>query len=256
VPTTTAYAKPSIRARYCSAHAEPTQVCYVTAMTTVYRVLSSAEWQRARMDGEFHGAEHDLRDGFIHFSSADQLAATLRAHYAGVADLVLLYVRVEAVPPSAAWRWERSRDGALFPHLYTALPVAAVHRVEPLMLDADGVHRLPELEDKKHPEFVHVDLFGGEGSVRVVNLLATAAEPFTAVLACELSPAGKVGPHLQEEFAEFVLGRAGTGIAMVDGVPHPLDAGDAVYLPHGSVLAIENRSSIAPLCYFIVKARG
>lgn len=86
-----------------------------------------------------------MRDGFIHFSTAEQVAETARIHYAGLSDLVLLYVRTEALP-SEAWRWEPSRNGALFPHLYAKLPASAVHRVEPMSLDANGEHRLPALE--------------------------------------------------------------------------------------------------------------
>ena len=114
-------------------------------MTTVYRVLSQAAWERARTEGTFRGEAHDVRDGFIHFSTADQLASTLRTHYAGLNDLVLLYIRMEA-EPEADWRWEPARDGALFPHLYAVLPVAAVHRSESLALGANGEHQLPALE--------------------------------------------------------------------------------------------------------------
>jgi uncharacterized protein (DUF952 family) len=110
-------------------------------MATVYRILSAAEWQRAQLDGVFRGAVHDQRDGFIHCSSAAQVAGTLRAHYAGASDLVLLFVDVSALPV----RWEPSRDGALFPHLYAELPVSAVQRVEALPLCPDGQHRVPEL---------------------------------------------------------------------------------------------------------------
>jgi uncharacterized protein (DUF952 family) len=114
-------------------------------MSVVYRVLPRAEWQQALATGEFRGSALDVRDGFIHFSGPEQLAATLRIHYAGHADLVLLYVR-QAALPEAAWRWEPSRSGALFPHLYAALPTEAVHRVEPLTLGPDGQHQLPQLE--------------------------------------------------------------------------------------------------------------
>lgn len=115
-------------------------------MTTVYRVMSRDEWQRAQDEGFFRGAAHDVRDGFIHFSAAEQLTSTLRAHYAGARDLVLLYVKVAAIGAPDAWRWEPSRGGALFPHLYSPLPAAAVHRVEPLALDANGEHVLPALD--------------------------------------------------------------------------------------------------------------
>lgn len=113
----------------------------------IYRVLPRVEWERALAQAEFRGSAVDLRDGFIHFSRADQLATTLRLHYAQQADLVLLYVKTTDLQPAAALRWEPSRGGALFPHLYAPLPVAAVHRVEPLTLGSDGVHVLPALSD-------------------------------------------------------------------------------------------------------------
>ena len=114
-------------------------------MPTVYRILSRADWEAARALGEFSGTAHDVRDGFIHFSTAEQVADTARIHYAGLPDLVLLFVRTEALP-AEAWRWEPSRQGALFPHLYAVLPTAAVHRVEPIVLEADGSHRFAALE--------------------------------------------------------------------------------------------------------------
>jgi uncharacterized protein (DUF952 family) len=116
-------------------------------MPTVYRILSRADWEAARVLGEFRGSAHDVRDGFIHFSSADQVAETARIHYASLPDLVLLYVRTEALAPDA-WRWEpaRSRNDQLFPHLYGVLPTAAVHRVETVILESDGTHRFAALE--------------------------------------------------------------------------------------------------------------
>ena len=104
--------------------------------------------------------------------------------------------------------------------------------------------------------WVHENLFGGRGSVRVTSLLDGDADPFTAVLACELAPGGSVGPHRQEEFPELVIGLGGAGAATVDGSAHPLGAGDVVHLPLGSVLSIENRSNHEPLHYLIVKARA
>jgi uncharacterized protein (DUF952 family) len=112
-------------------------------MSLVYKVLPSADWQAAQREGAFHGSPVDLRDGFIHFSTAEQLAETLRRHFAGAADLILLQVDTQAVSPESAWRWEPSRGGALFPHLYAALPVSAVQSASPLPLGDDGEHQLP-----------------------------------------------------------------------------------------------------------------
>lgn len=102
---------------------------------------------------------------------------------------------------------------------------------------------------------MQLDLFGGRGEVRIWNLLQQTAEPFQAVLSCELSPGGSVGRHQQQEFPELVIGVAGQGEATVDGQPARLESGDVVYLPLGAVLTIENRSADAPLSYLIVKAR-
>lgn len=103
---------------------------------------------------------------------------------------------------------------------------------------------------------LRVDLFDGRGEVKVWSLLAGEAGPFTAVLSCELAPAGSVGRHVQQEFAEIVIGLEGEGRASVDGRAHALCAGDTVHVPLGSVLAIDNCSSAEPLRYLIVKARG
>jgi quercetin dioxygenase-like cupin family protein len=103
---------------------------------------------------------------------------------------------------------------------------------------------------------VRANLFGGTGDVSVFSLLGGDASPFTAVLWCELSPGGSVGPHVQQEFPEIVIGIEGDGAATVNGAPYSLGSGDVVHLPLGSVLSLENRSSERPLTYLIVKARG
>lgn len=108
---------------------------------TIYRLLDAGAWQAAQVAGLFYGSEHDLRDGFIHFSTAAQVAETAARHYAGREGLVLLCVRVSQL--GAALRWEPSRGGALFPHLYGSLAMAAVERATPLELGADGLHVFP-----------------------------------------------------------------------------------------------------------------
>jgi uncharacterized protein (DUF952 family) len=105
----------------------------------VYRLMAREAWLEAARAGTFHGSAHDLRDGFIHFSTAAQVRETAAKHYAGQTDLVLLHVSAAAL--TAPLRWEVSRNGELFPHLYGALPVSAVQRVEPLPLGLDGAHR-------------------------------------------------------------------------------------------------------------------
>jgi uncharacterized protein (DUF952 family) len=108
---------------------------------TIYRLLDSDAWTATQREGVFRGSEHDVRDGFIHFSTAEQLAETAAKHYAGRDNLVLLWVSTEAL--GAALRWEPSRGGALFPHLYAPLAVSAVVRAEPFPLGPDGRHVLP-----------------------------------------------------------------------------------------------------------------
>ncbi len=109
--------------------------------------------------------------------------------------------------------------------------------------------------EKGEPSIVS-DLFGGQGQVRVWNLLDGSREPFTAVLSCELAPSGSVGRHVQQEFPEIIIGLEGVGEASIDGRPTALRQGDVVYLPLGSVLELANRSDGSPLRYLIVKARS
>ncbi|MFN3400256.1 MAG: DUF952 domain-containing protein [Ferrovibrio sp.] len=116
--------------------------CYVAAMTVIYRIISERDWQAAQAAGAFTGTAHDLRDGFIHFSTARQAAETAAKHYAGKTDLLLLYVRDSDL--ESPLKWEKSRNDDLFPHLYGPLPVSAVHRVEKLPLDSAGRHVFPE----------------------------------------------------------------------------------------------------------------
>lgn len=109
---------------------------------------------------------------------------------------------------------------------------------------------------EKGPVDVRENLFGGSGRVRVSSLLRGAAEPFTAILSCELDAGGSVGRHVQQEFAEVVIGVSGSGEASVNEHLFPLCAGDVVHVPLGAVLSIDNRNSQEPLCYLIIKARS
>jgi len=108
----------------------------------IYRALAAADWEAAQAAGRYEGAAHDRADGFLHFSAADQVAETLAKHYAGRADLVLL--AVDGARLGDALKWEVSRGGALFPHLYASLAVSAVSDVFPLKLNGDGRHILPD----------------------------------------------------------------------------------------------------------------
>jgi uncharacterized protein (DUF952 family) len=111
--------------------------------TTIYKICETALWSEAARAGCFRGAPIDLRDGYIHFSAATQVIETAQKHFAHAADLVL--VAVEAGVLGAALRWETSRGGALFPHLYGELPLSAVRWVKPLPLGPDGRHIFPEV---------------------------------------------------------------------------------------------------------------
>ncbi len=108
----------------------------------IYHVCRRAEFEAARASGHYAGSSQDQADGFIHFSSAAQVAASVAKHRAGQDGLVILEVRGDALP-AGALRWEVSRGGALFPHVYGALPMAAVSRSADLPLGPDGRHVFP-----------------------------------------------------------------------------------------------------------------
>ncbi|MGE5829012.1 MAG: DUF952 domain-containing protein [Micromonosporaceae bacterium] len=100
----------------------------------IYKLLSTREWQAAEASGRFDGSAVDHVDGYIHLSARDQVVETARRHFAGQSGLTLLTIDPEAV--GAELRWEASRGGSLFPHLYAPLPVAAVVEAREL---PDGV---------------------------------------------------------------------------------------------------------------------
>jgi uncharacterized protein (DUF952 family) len=111
--------------------------------TTIYKICEGALWREAERAGTFQGAPVDARDGFIHFSGAGQVRETAARHFAGVPDLLLIAVDADAL--GDALKWEVSRGGDLFPHLYGALPLAAVRWAKSLPLGSEGRHVFPEL---------------------------------------------------------------------------------------------------------------
>ena len=113
-------------------------------MVTIYKICQQTLWRSAEPDGQFHGTAVDQLDGFIHFSTAAQLAETAAKHFAKASDLILIAVDADAL--GLPLKWERSRGGDLFPHLYGALPLAAVRWSKPLADEIDGRRILPELE--------------------------------------------------------------------------------------------------------------
>jgi uncharacterized protein (DUF952 family) len=107
-------------------------------MSLIYKIVTAPEWRAAAAAGVFRGAAVDLLDGFIHFSTAEQARETATKHFAGQDDLLL--VAVDAARLGDALKWEVSRGGALFPHLYAPLSLDVVTRVDSLPLAADGAH--------------------------------------------------------------------------------------------------------------------
>ncbi len=114
-------------------------------MHTLYKICPRHCGEKPKRAGVFHGSEVDRRDNFIHFSTAAQVAETAAKHFAGQSDLLL--ISVDARKLGSALKWEPSRGGALFPHLYGPLTLEAVKRVDPLPLGPDGGHVFPPLQD-------------------------------------------------------------------------------------------------------------
>jgi uncharacterized protein (DUF952 family) len=112
-------------------------------VTTIYKICTRRAWEEAEAAGPFAGSPADSRDGFIHFSSAAQLPGTAAKHFAGLSDLLL--VAVDGAALGDALKWEPSRAGELFPHLYAALPLSAVSWARPLADEIDGRRVFPEL---------------------------------------------------------------------------------------------------------------
>jgi uncharacterized protein (DUF952 family) len=110
----------------------------------IYKICSASAWREAERQGVFRGSADDARDGFIHFSSAPQVAETARKHFFGQRGLFLIEVDADAL--GERLRWERSRNDELFPHLYGELDLGAVRAVVNLHARSDGTHDIPELE--------------------------------------------------------------------------------------------------------------
>ncbi len=111
---------------------------------TIYKIVPTTLWESAQASGIFKGAPIDLADGFIHFSTAAQVRETAAKHFSGQPDLLL--VSIDATALGEALKYEVSRGGALFPHLYAPLPLSAATAVIPLPLGPDGNHIFPELD--------------------------------------------------------------------------------------------------------------
>lgn len=107
----------------------------------IFKIVPRALWAEAEAGGVFRGAPVDLADGYIHFSTAAQVRETARRHFGGQPDLLIAAFESEALGP--ALRWEASRGGDLFPHLYASLRTVDAVQVEPLPLGPDGAHLFP-----------------------------------------------------------------------------------------------------------------
>jgi uncharacterized protein (DUF952 family) len=119
------------------------QIKIRTPVATIYKICPASAWHAAERQGVYRGSADDRRDGFIHFSSASQVAGTAAKHFAGQTGLFLIAVNTEAV--GEALKWEPSRGGELFPHLYGELDLGAVTEVVDLPMRPDGIHDIPEL---------------------------------------------------------------------------------------------------------------
>lgn len=110
--------------------------------TTIYKISPRSAWEEATKLGSYRGAPIDVQDGFIHFSAGHQVRETLAKHFSGQSDLLLLAFETSQFGKDL--RWEVSRGGDLFPHLYADLPTNAVSKQFSLQLDEKQTHILPE----------------------------------------------------------------------------------------------------------------
>jgi uncharacterized protein (DUF952 family) len=110
----------------------------------IYKICPASAWREAERQGVYRGSADDLRDGFIHFSAASQVAATASKHFFGQTGLFLIEVDADALGDRL--RWEPSRNDELFPHLYGELDLGAVTGVLGMHARSDGYHDIPELK--------------------------------------------------------------------------------------------------------------
>jgi len=107
----------------------------------IYKITFVPVWTAACRKGLFEGSPDDRRDGYIHFSTAEQVQVTAEKYYRGREDLLLVAFEEKELP---ALKWEPSRGGELFPHLYAPLPTARAVWAKPLALGDDGIPGIPE----------------------------------------------------------------------------------------------------------------
>ncbi len=112
-------------------------------ISKIYKICPAPAWREAERQGRYRGSADDRRDGFIHFSTPSQVAGTLAKHFAGQTGLFLVAINAAALGETL--KWEPSRGGELFPHLYDELDLGAVTDVFAVQTRADGSHVIPEL---------------------------------------------------------------------------------------------------------------
>ncbi len=114
-------------------------------MRLIYKIVPETEWHQAAECGSFAGSAIDRKDGYIHFSDADQACETAQRHFFGQQGLLLVAVDADrlAAEFGDAMKWETSRGGKLFPHLYAVLPIGFAISLEPLLPDGRGGHHFP-----------------------------------------------------------------------------------------------------------------
>jgi len=112
-------------------------------VSAIYKICPASAWREAERQGVFRGSADDIRDGFIHFSTASQVEGTARKHFAGQTGLFLIAIHANAL--GEALRWEVSRGGESFPHLYGDLDLGHVIAVMDMRMRSDGMHDIPEL---------------------------------------------------------------------------------------------------------------
>jgi uncharacterized protein (DUF952 family) len=110
----------------------------------IYKICPASAWREAERQGVYRGSADDIRDGFIHFSTASQVAETAKKHFFGQTGLFLIVVNADML--GDVLRWERSRNDELFPHLYGELDLGVVTGVLDLRARSDGYYDIPELE--------------------------------------------------------------------------------------------------------------
>ena len=113
-------------------------------MSIIYKIVPRNLWEKAEVGGVFTGAPIDLKDGYIHFLTAQQVAQTAALHFAGQDELLLMAINGDRL--GGALKYEPSRSGDLFPHLYADLRLDTVLWVRPMPLGEDGAHVLPDLD--------------------------------------------------------------------------------------------------------------